>query len=71
MTYIPGITDGTGTVLGAVADNDPGGVNDLEFMSLLVAQIQNQDPLSPMDNAEFTSQITQWVLFHSLIGVSP
>jgi flagellar basal-body rod modification protein FlgD len=27
------------------------------FMELLIAQIQNQDPMKPMDNAEFLSQI--------------
>ena len=29
------------------------------FLKLLVAQMQNQDPLSPMDNAQVTSQIAQ------------
>jgi flagellar basal-body rod modification protein FlgD len=29
------------------------------FMKLLVAQMQNQDPLNPMDNAEVTSQMAQ------------
>jgi flagellar basal-body rod modification protein FlgD len=29
------------------------------FLKLLVAQMQNQDPLSPMDNAEVTSQMAQ------------
>ena len=29
------------------------------FMKLLVAQMQNQDPLSPMDNAQMTSQLAQ------------
>ena len=29
------------------------------FMKMLVAQMQNQNPLDPMDNAEFTSQLTQ------------
>jgi len=29
------------------------------FLKLLVTQLQNQDPLSPMDNAELTSQIAQ------------
>src|SRR3546814_2899717 len=30
-----------------------------QFLSLLVTQLQNQDPLNPMDNAEVTSQIAQ------------
>ncbi len=29
------------------------------FLKLLVTQIQNQDPLNPMDNAEVTSQMAQ------------
>lgn len=29
------------------------------FMKLLVAQLKNQDPMNPMDNAEMTSQIAQ------------
>jgi flagellar basal-body rod modification protein FlgD len=29
------------------------------FMKLLVAQLNNQDPLNPMDNAEMTSQMAQ------------
>lgn len=30
-----------------------------KFMTLLVAQLRNQDPLNPMDNAEMTSQLAQ------------
>ena len=29
------------------------------FMSMLVAQMQNQDPLNPMDNSQVTSQMAQ------------
>lgn len=29
------------------------------FLSLLVAQLKNQDPLNPMDNAQLTSQMAQ------------
>src|SRR3546814_11805675 len=29
------------------------------FLTLLVTQLQNQDPLNPMDNAQVTSQIAQ------------
>jgi len=29
------------------------------FMTMLVTQMQNQDPLNPMDNAEITSQLAQ------------
>ncbi len=30
-----------------------------QFMTLLVTQIRNQDPLNPMESAEFTSQLAQ------------
>jgi flagellar basal-body rod modification protein FlgD len=30
------------------------------FLSMLTTQLQNQDPLSPMDNAEFTGQMAQF-----------
>ena len=30
------------------------------FLRLLVAQIQNQDPLSPMDPTQFVSQLAQF-----------
>jgi len=29
------------------------------FLSVLMAQLQNQDPMNPMDNAEMTSQLAQ------------
>jgi flagellar basal-body rod modification protein FlgD len=40
-----------------LAADDPGSQD--RFLKLLITQIQNQDPLSPMDNAQVTSQIAQ------------
>jgi flagellar basal-body rod modification protein FlgD len=31
-----------------------------EFLSLLITQLQNQDPLDPMDNSEFVAQLAQF-----------
>jgi flagellar basal-body rod modification protein FlgD len=36
-----------------------GGNSEDRFLKLLVAQLQNQDPLNPMDNAQVTSQMAQ------------
>ncbi len=41
-----------------------------EFMNLLVAQLQNQDPLNPMDNAEFTAQMAQFASLEQLQNVN-
>lgn len=37
------------------------------FLKLLVAQIQNQNPLSPADPAEFLGQLTQYSMLEQLI----
>jgi len=50
----PKLTD-TGS---AAAAKDEAGSAD-RFLKLLVAQMQNQDPLNPMDNAQVTSQMAQ------------
>ena len=42
----------------ATAKKDEAGSAD-RFLKLLVAQMQNQDPLNPMDNAQVTSQMAQ------------
>jgi len=62
---INSIDNSYGTVLGKPV-NDPSTIDQMDFMELLVAQIRNQDPLSPMDNAEFTSQITQFTMLNEL-----
>ena len=38
--------------------NDPANAQD-RFLKLLVAQMNNQDPMNPLDNAQMTSQIAQ------------
>jgi flagellar basal-body rod modification protein FlgD len=46
------------TTSAAIAGANEAGSQD-RFLKLLVTQLQNQDPLSPMDNAQLTSQIAQ------------
>lgn len=41
-----------------------------EFLQLLVAQMRNQDPVNPMDGAEFASQLAQFNSVEQLISVN-
>ena len=43
----------------AALTNGSGANTEDRFLKLLVAQMQNQDPLNPMDNAQVTSQMAQ------------
>jgi len=48
----------TGSAATSLTAPDAAGSSD-RFLKLLVAQMQNQDPLNPMDNAQVTSQMAQ------------
>lgn len=54
-------TTGTTSATSAGAASNLTSASDQQdrFMKLLVAQMKNQDPLNPMDNAQMTSQIAQ------------
>ncbi|CAB3630828.1 flagellar hook capping FlgD N-terminal domain-containing protein [Achromobacter pestifer] len=61
MTTVDQNTSTTGLGLaqtGANGSSTAQGLQD-QFLKLLVTQLQNQDPLNPMQNAELTSQLAQ------------
>jgi len=41
-----------------------------DFLSLLVAQLQNQDPLNPSDSTEFTAQLAQFSSLEQLQNIN-
>ena len=49
---------GAGAAAALTASGSGANTED-RFLKLLVAQLQNQDPLNPMDNAQVTSQMAQ------------
>ena len=52
-------TDATAVASSLNASTSDAKATSERFLKLLVAQMQNQDPLSPMDNAQVTSQMAQ------------
>ena len=63
-----GATDPSG------ASSSPNPLNNLAneqtFLKLLVAQIQNQDPMSPTDSTQFVTQLAQFSQLEQLIGIN-
>jgi flagellar basal-body rod modification protein FlgD len=45
-------------------------VNQAEFMKLLVTQLQNQDPLNPLDSANFSAQLAQFSSLEQLTQIN-
>jgi len=55
------ITAATGATATAASKAKTGLADSFDtFLTLLTAQLQNQDPLKPMDSTEFTSQLVQF-----------
>ena len=67
-------TSGTGATgtSGATTAKSKGNdvVNQAEFMKLLVAQLQNQDPLNPLDSANFSAQLAQFSSLEQLTQIN-
>ncbi len=59
MTTVSGTAATNAATLASAQNKSLMGDTQDRFLTLLVTQLQNQDPLNPMDNAQVTSQIAQ------------
>jgi len=41
-----------------------------QFLNMFIAQLKNQDPLNPMDSAQFTAQLAQYSSVEQLYGMN-
>ncbi|RZM07079.1 MAG: flagellar hook assembly protein FlgD, partial [Sphingomonas sp.] len=61
-----GITRATTAATTTTASNSTT-LNQSDFLKLMTAQMQNQDPFNPVDNTQMVAQMAQ---FSSLAGIS-
>lgn len=61
MSVLSSINDTTDNTVNTANSPPKSAADDLSsnFLTLLVAQLKNQDPTNPMDNAQLTSQLAQ------------
>jgi flagellar basal-body rod modification protein FlgD len=52
------------------SSSSPSELGKDEFLKLFIAQIQYQDPLNPLDSAEFTAQLAQFSSVEQLYGMN-
>ncbi len=72
MSYIEGINQAATAATQNKKDrNETGNILGKEdFLTLLVAQLQNQDPLNPDDPTEFTAQLAQFSSLEQLFNLN-
>ena len=44
-------------------------VNQNQFLTLLVAQLKNQDPMNPTDSSQFMGELAQFSTLQEVIGM--
>ncbi len=67
---ITSINSNTSAALAANAQPGNSNLGQTEFLQLLVTQLQNQDPMSPLDSAEYAAQLAQFSSVEQLVNLN-
>ncbi|MEQ1604129.1 MAG: flagellar hook capping FlgD N-terminal domain-containing protein [Pyrinomonadaceae bacterium] len=71
MTTLNGVSAANTSVQSATTAGNPTNATSERnlFMTLLVAQLKNQDPLAPQDGTAFVAQLAQFNSLDQLVGI--
>lgn len=53
-----------------VSPSEVGTLDKYDFLQMILVQLQNQDPLNPLDNSEFASQLAQFSTLEQMTNMS-
>ncbi len=67
---VSGITSTSAAAANTVSNEKNNAFDTDTFMKLLLAQLKNQDPLSPMDNNQMVAQMAQLNSLQQLTSIS-
>jgi flagellar basal-body rod modification protein FlgD len=71
MSTVNPVASTTNTQSGSgIITNSTQEMGKTEFLRLLVTQLQNQDPLNPMDNQQFIAQLATFSSLEQLISIN-
>jgi len=70
LNLIDPITPGTSSTTTTTAKNAGGKLGKQDFLNMLVAQLQNQDPLNPVEGTDYTAQLAQFSSLEQLMDMN-
>ena len=69
-SIVSAMSPSTATPAGQTPQSNDPLASESTFMTLLVSQLQNQDPLNPTDSTEFVSQLTSYSQLEQLMDIN-